>query len=270
MKTLLQILLILILIGCNKSQQKLNDESEKNKFSFYCYPSFTKSYSFDFFPETRELEFNVIENISLADSLTPTSFTMMDSSRVKKIKEIIPLSNKFKIKISEDNNQKLKSILNELSNCDDKEYQPGIDGTTFSIVTKKNGKEKICKFWSPEMTKYGSKIGDVLDILLFELKSYPFAMSIVEHSAFRQSHSWRVLSEKPIYIRITNFEEDCTKFQKFVDKLPNDNEIYVDISNFRLSDGGECATKILRKKYKHLYWITDGFPTERNKFIDGK
>lgn len=54
-------------------------------------------------------------------------------------------------------------------------------------------------------------------------------------------------------------------------KLPSNNdEIYLDISNYKISDGGKCITELLRKKYKHIYWITDGFPDEKNEIIDGK
>jgi len=243
----------------------------EDKISFYSYPAFTKSYSFDFYPESDQLDFRLDESISLADSLTPTSLKFMDSSRVEKIKKFVPLSNKFRIKISDKNNSKLKSILKSLSNCNEDKFMPGIDGTTYTIVKTENGKEKICKYWSPEMTKYGSEIGDVLDILLEELKDYPIALRAVENSGFRESHNWRVLSSNPTYMRIIKFEEDCKDFEKFMKKLPSNNdEIYLDISNYKISYGGKCITELLRKKYKHIYWITDGFPDEKNEIIDGK
>ncbi len=144
--------------------------------------------------------------------------------------------------------------LEQLSECKDYKNLVGNDGITFYIF---EGKNKPCEYWSPNKeSKKGKLIAEILNSLKTTFEDNSYAQNFITNSKkYIDKDYLEIKNENPLYIKLFALEtSNCEKLKSIVDKLPNADEIYIDITEFE-GEKNVCFLDELNKKYKSLRWI---------------
>lgn len=279
MKYFYQIIILVLIVSC---QSKLDDKPKKEKkqnialeilnfksASISIYPSFDQSLHIEIDYEKREIKLNKSADVFVADSLSVNSFTIIDSSRYKKIQNFLPKGISETRKLSDLQFEKVNAFLHKFGNCTDEESEIGPDGTTmFVSLTSKDLKTNECRYW------LGSGDQETFDLFILLEEIYDENSTLVDAVEMTsRSLFYRVLkvkSKNPLYVKLLRSPRECFEMSQIMDSLPKAKEIFVDMTNYRGQDLS-CITVALRNKYKHIRWIVnEPFDKHQEHIINGK
>lgn len=256
MKYFFQIIMLVLIIACQDNQDvKPKISNHKNSVlisndfksaNISIYPAFDQSLEIKIDCEKREIKLNKTADIFVADSLSTNSFTIIDSTRYKKIRNLVPKGISETRKLTDLQFERVSVFLNKFGNCSGKETPIGPDGTTMYVsLTSKGLKINECKYWLGGGSKEMLDLFLVLEEAFEENSILVDAVELTSRSIFYRI--LKVKSKNPLYVKLLRSPEECFELQTIIDTMPNAKEIFIDMTNYRGKDLS-CITKMFRKK----------------------
>jgi len=246
-------------LSFNKSNSIVNKNDTIIKYKFICHPSFEKGFEVEYNPNENFISFNVNEMIYVADSMNKSYFQLLDRKKLDEIKDYLPNKSTFQFELNNSQKKQIEENFNRLSNLKFKGEIGMYDGTTFRFLKTKGDSILIQNDLFPDFDKsIDENLISFFDFLNSVITDNQIAIELLENSAIDRNQKWKIISKKPLFIRISNFSNrDCDELANFINELPSSKEIYIDITNSRyIKQGKSCFTDNFYKKYKNINWIT--------------
>lgn len=272
-------ILLFSLLGCTEKNDKSTDTKTQTR-------SVIESYTLKFLPAFHndlEMEFAIYSNETIKLTLKQNSRVMLfdsvpfffNSSR-DSLKTLPLVKPNFIIEYTLTYNE-FQSFSRNLQEIEDNCVKPkdpelyGEDGMTIIFESEKGAIKKTGTFWSPSKS---SNVGKAFINILEMLEKNP--SGIIEKTAekikfYIDENEWmfKLVSKNPLYVKV--LDTPCCPCQlginNFMKTLPDDDEIYLDITHYgfyeRKNEDMSCLENEFKKKYKHVIWVMNEDDNDR-------
>lgn len=240
------VLLIFVLV------QKFNAQST---YTFFSSPSFHNGFILKIDKEKNRAVFETKNNFYYLDKLENNNNERpsYENKFIKKNENL--LSNSiFEKSLSVDAIDKLIKDINLFKDkCKKEPKNIGYDGIMFVASINRDS----CQIQSPSQN---SETGKVVLNLLDKIKETFHPNIIVDKYVFDsklyfdQDRSFEILNKNPLFLKLYQFPlvMGCQSFEDQINELPNEKEVFIDITDFRRTEEKECLIEILKKKFKKI------------------
>lgn len=251
-----KISLILILVVCSKLYSQ-------DVYTFQSAPSFHHGFTLKIDIDNDKVYFQTNNNFYFLEKLEKKSNEYPNYKN--KIEELHPevLSNSiFEKSITKNEVDIYLKNINQLMNSCEKNrdsIRVGHDGITFVLSKKLDS----CEFWSPRKT---TGKGLLINNILEQIKQSFKPNTIIDRYIFNSKiyledddKSFELLSNKPLYLKFYEFPfRGCENFEAQINTLPNENEVFIDVTDIGKPYEKECFIEILNKKFKKITVVQNG------------
>lgn len=251
--------IILLLLSLN-SHGQINNNQEIYRFESF--PSFHKGFELILNGKLNTIEFIEKCDIMFIDSIEPDGFAYsLDSIKINSIFNFAPSLFKITVNVSHKEYLMFKSIIDSLIILTEKNNNDEIgpeDGITFYIT--KNSNKAICINSPYLFTEQGKLIINLFILIENKFNNIYLITNLFDNSRYYISGMpFYIRNFEPLYIK---FHEEIfigSSFESYVEKLPQKNEIILDVTNSKsINEKGmyTYVDSIFRNKYKSINWIS--------------
>lgn len=249
------LILLLSIVSITLSAQ------DKEIYTFWSSPSFHNGFSITVDRKSNFVQFKTQNNYLYLDSLK-TNYRALPSlylhnETLKQNPQLLSDSVFDKISTSQNTEKLVQNIEALLKRCvyiSPEKYN--YDGIFFNVSYK----DKKCEMQSPsESSENGKNVLEILKTIknIFQPNSYANKYIFNSEMYMIDNKSFEIISTKPLFIKIYNMPWiGCGNFTDQINNLPDAEEIFVDITDFKDPDK-QCVISSLTEKYKNIKIIQE-------------